>query len=630
MSSTKESASFKYESLTKPDSFRLILLQPASSHDADLQCSLLHTTISLCDRDIIDHYAALSYVWGDATQTGCIRVDGHNIPITVTLEAALRDLRDRSRVLRIWADALCIDQSNLVERSSQVGLMAQIYSIAHHTVIYLGPLTKNYASILQAAPSNTTGILSNEVSVPDLRTLAVDGLLKLPWFSRVWIFQELVLSRDPWIQCGSVRARWTDICNMLVSPGAGNQSDVKELRVLRDMNYARGVTKQRMIVHLRARRGLGATDPRDFIFAHMFLASDTNTLIRYVQVDYTKTSAEVFEAAARFTLEECGVEGPVRFFQDCTSVRTSKIEGLASWAPDWSLLASGLEPMYCDVLTRRFHQNPKLDYVFVGQPLVLAYVGYQVDTISDDISFVLPDPMELDLAARERYQKAADELEVLYGAGAWWSGDVNGRHLHVDIRGKEAQHEEICQRLADEWVQIMSTTSLHAWKDVTGDEAESHQRFLPRFKSWIDRRAKWGRITVGSNSDGIESIMWLYMRLADFRAVLTARRFAMTKSGNLAVVPKEARKGDLIVFLTGTLVGKVLRPDAESLSEDLKPDIKTAFEAKIAKNGLKLSGYMDTLPMQKCTLVGECHVDGEIGWKYGDDRSNHCTVYALR
>ena len=233
--------SFRYRSLTEPDSFRLILLQPSSSHSTDLQSTLLHTTLFQCDGDIIDHYTALSYVWGDPTKTGSIYVDEHKFTITATLEAALRDLRDPSRMLRIWADALCIDQSNMTERNSQVALMAQIYSIAHHTVIHLGSLTESYEIILRAAPSNTTGVVSNEIPIDDLAGLAATSLLRLPWFSRVWIFQELVLSRDPWLQCGHLRARWTDICNILVPAGVvSNPSGrPKELQMLADMNFAR-------------------------------------------------------------------------------------------------------------------------------------------------------------------------------------------------------------------------------------------------------------------------------------------------------------------------------------------------------------------------------------------------------
>ncbi|KAE9380668.1 HET-domain-containing protein [Stipitochalara longipes BDJ] len=635
MTSDIDLSSFKYKSLTEPDSFRLILLQPSSSHHADLQCALLHATLSQCDRDIIDHYTALSYVWGDPTQTGSIYVDGHHFTITATLEAALRDLRDPSRVLRIWADALCIDQTNLDERSSQVGLMAKIYSTAHHTVIHLGPLTKSYETILRAVPSNTTGALTSELKTGDLKTLAVSDLLRLPWFSRVWIFQELILSRDPWVQCGSLRARWTDLCNILVAPGAGsNQKGPKELQVLADMNYARGVMKQKMIVHLRARRGLGATDPRDFIFAHMFLAVDTDDLIQYVQVDYTKTCAEVFEDAAQFLLEEIGPEGPVKFFPDATKVRISKIEGLASWAPDWSLPSSGLVPMYSENLTRRLQLNSKLHYAFVGHPLVLAYVGYEVDVISD-ISFVLPDPSELYTDARQRYQKAADDLENLYGAGAWWSGDENGQHRHIDLRGKEAQHEKLCLKLAEEWLHVMSNDNVRSWTDITEDEVDSHKRFLPHFRNWLDVRAKEGRIMVGSDSDGMESLMWLYLRLADYPAVLTGRRLASTKSGNLGVVPKQARIGDIVVFLAGSFVAMTLRPDFEDPTEELKHQIKTAFDIKKkieddARKGARLPGDMGMLPVQKCTLVGECYVEGEVGWKSGEDRVDNCTVYAMR
>jgi Heterokaryon incompatibility protein (HET) len=306
MASATEAASFKYRDLTAPDSFRLILLQPASLHDTWLQCTLLHTTLSQCDRDIIDHYTALSYVWGDPTQTGSIYVDGHRFTITATLDAALRDLRDASRVVRIWADALCIDQSNLAERSSQVELMAQIYSTAHHTVIHLGPLIESYEVILGATPSNTNGVVTNHSTTGDLVKLAEDGLLRLPWFSRVWIFQELVLSRDPWVQCGNLRARWTDLCNVLLGQDAAiiRKGRTKELQVLADMNYTRGVGKQKMIVHLTARRGLGATDSRDMIYAHMGLASDLNSLRRYVGVDYTKTVLQCTKMLLSFYLRK--------------------------------------------------------------------------------------------------------------------------------------------------------------------------------------------------------------------------------------------------------------------------------------------------------------------------------------
>jgi hypothetical protein len=188
---------FEYQPLIKPDSFRLISLQPAQSHKADLQCTLLHTTISECDRDIFDHYTALSYVWGVATETDIIIIDDTPKTITITLGAALRDLRDSSRIIRIWADALCIDQSNDDERANQVRLMGQIYSTAHHTVIHLGQNTPASDRVLRSLMSNTTGKHDQDMPTHQIIEKAGNSILKQAWFTRVWVFQELVLSRDP-------------------------------------------------------------------------------------------------------------------------------------------------------------------------------------------------------------------------------------------------------------------------------------------------------------------------------------------------------------------------------------------------------------------------------------------------
>jgi len=144
----------------------------------------------------------------------------------------------------------------------------------------------------------------------------------------------------------------------------------------------------------------------------MGLAADLNKLKRYVDVDYTKSCAAVYEDAARFLLEEIGPESPEKFFPYAATDLTRKVQGLASWAPDWSLPAARLVPMYKENLTRRQQPDAKLHYAFVSHPLVLAYVGYESDVVSD-FSLVLPDPSELDIGARERYQKIGDNLEAL-------------------------------------------------------------------------------------------------------------------------------------------------------------------------------------------------------------------------
>ena len=85
-------------------------------------------------------YIALSYVWGDPTRSHDILVDGKRLPITSNLYDALRALqKDATSEIRVWADAICINQGDSVEKSAQIRLMREIYHASTEVRIYLGP-----------------------------------------------------------------------------------------------------------------------------------------------------------------------------------------------------------------------------------------------------------------------------------------------------------------------------------------------------------------------------------------------------------------------------------------------------------------------------------------------------------
>ena len=65
-------------------------------------------------------------------------LEGCKFEITRNLRDALYNIRDSSRIIGLWVDAICINQQDDNERNQQVALMGQIYSVAQHTVIYLG------------------------------------------------------------------------------------------------------------------------------------------------------------------------------------------------------------------------------------------------------------------------------------------------------------------------------------------------------------------------------------------------------------------------------------------------------------------------------------------------------------
>lgn len=105
---------------------------------------------SLPLRDALDHphFGSFYIRSGGALPTGTVDCDGViGIPVGGELARALRRIRpdpgdagggEPVEPLRIWVDALCIDQSNVAERNAHVRLMGQIYAGADLVHVWIG------------------------------------------------------------------------------------------------------------------------------------------------------------------------------------------------------------------------------------------------------------------------------------------------------------------------------------------------------------------------------------------------------------------------------------------------------------------------------------------------------------
>ncbi|KAH6684632.1 heterokaryon incompatibility protein-domain-containing protein [Halenospora varia] len=328
---------YQYQPLLKADSIRLINLQPSLDPTAPIYCSLIHTTLSSCDiHDIFSHYTALSYVWGSDQKVSTIWVDSRPLHITLSLFTALRDLRNDKRGFLLWADGICINQADDIEKSQQVKLMGEIYSNAATTSLYLGPAEPESLEFRCIASLRRDEILPAESA-----TQLIQAVVSKDWFQRVWVFQELVLSSHPWVQCGKSRVKWPKLIDIL-SRLPLLVRDVFQVHLrLTEMHRAwaaRHVTweKSDMLELLKARRGLGVSDTRDMIFAHVGLARDGHKLEK--MVDYSKTTSEVFTTFAKYLAEHEGIYNMLRCVaaRTVTSRSSAIIENLPSWVPDWT------------------------------------------------------------------------------------------------------------------------------------------------------------------------------------------------------------------------------------------------------------------------------------------------------
>lgn len=172
-------------------------------------------------------YTALSYTWGppDFDREIQIGVGGDTVMITTSLYVALQHLRSTTHSVFLWIDQICINQPDTQEKEHQIPLMGLIYTHATNTVIWLGEDNESNSSLaiqtmemvysrLQGIEAKVTPGDFERLHLPqdsDRSWFAVRQLMGAHWFTRLWTIQEAVLSHNLFVQWGKSVVSWNDL-----------------------------------------------------------------------------------------------------------------------------------------------------------------------------------------------------------------------------------------------------------------------------------------------------------------------------------------------------------------------------------------------------------------------------------
>lgn len=132
---------------------RVITLLPDADYKP-IRCTLEHVSL-----DEEPEYEALSYTWGPDEINAALLINGKSVGVRRNLLCALYHFRQKIELpnptienpkpLKLWIDALCIDQNNDSERSSQVRMMGSIYENCKKLRIWLGEETLETETAIQ-------------------------------------------------------------------------------------------------------------------------------------------------------------------------------------------------------------------------------------------------------------------------------------------------------------------------------------------------------------------------------------------------------------------------------------------------------------------------------------------------
>ncbi|KAI0185306.1 heterokaryon incompatibility protein-domain-containing protein [Xylaria flabelliformis] len=263
-------------------------------------------------------YEALSYCWGPIDTSQVIYINQQGFRVSAALFRAIHHLRPREKSRTVWIDAICVNQSDLVERSSQVLLMQQIYSKAASVIVWLGKpvqgLSRTFSDVRKESGDPYSHAI-NHNAVHYGATRVISCLLSRPWWTRVWVVQELASAKKACIRCDGDEITWEHFC-LLVDRCVSmpyfqtkhiNYQDFLAIRGLREerLSTARSSSRKEesslgrlelqpnhsydlltMIYNFRARE---ATNPLDKVFAFQGLTGDTSSISRETR-DYQSLS----------------------------------------------------------------------------------------------------------------------------------------------------------------------------------------------------------------------------------------------------------------------------------------------------------------------------------------------------
>jgi hypothetical protein len=248
--------------------------------------------------------------------------------------SALTRLRNDT-VRCLWVDAICINQEDDDERSAQVRMMDRVFARASRVIVDLGDETPGsrllFDELQEAEEVNKLTGKYTRLRPNDRIVQELGCLYRRPWFSRIWVVQEVVANPNVTIMCGNCQSSWAALssCDMGYSvTRVDSMEDPPILRMKSPYNLSEYKLPNGLWKILLDTRSLVASDPRDRVLAILSLLGP-GLDIRDQLVDYSQSTEVIFTRVGKLLLSQVGLKL-------LTAARYGHVREMPSWVPDWS------------------------------------------------------------------------------------------------------------------------------------------------------------------------------------------------------------------------------------------------------------------------------------------------------
>jgi hypothetical protein len=537
-----------------------------------------------------------------------IRLDGVEKAVTTNLEVALKVLRSKG-LLRIWVDAICINQEDREERTLQIKHMKLIYSKAERVVSWVGISESQQTQLEQAVFFNDLEedplIARPSGRLREDTIIVLKSFFKMPYWERAWVIQEITAASQLVVLWDKHQMDWDGLVQRIeifqAKKGFPSESfaSLQQLIHFR-MNYHDALENITLLEALKWSQYAKTTELRDRIYALLGVAWDGPNLVpapNYIQpvkeilADMTKKMIRTYKSLDLLSLK----------IIDGARLSSERI----SWIPDVMCLT----PKYLTLHDQKFLSNIrkfKTIYIKEGPSYnVLRVRGVMVGQIVS-ISSIMACP---------------GSAIVIEGTSGLVTEDFNSTILPNRLRSTQ---------LIDSVWQSLLLFDDKAVSTMTKEFIQKHRlifasmwthEFRGRLQNlglihWLDSNQSlilnYARLSRLANnylqSLSTRSVDWdvahvFAMRLQD--VLQSSMRLMSTNRGSMGMAHPNAKVGDRICYIRGCSVPMILRPHPRAeannkycvvgsafvhRSKEVQEDFETYITSSTGEEGAKIFG----------------------------------------
>jgi hypothetical protein len=604
---------------------RLFCISRRTRYSTLLKGKILHA-----DLDNPPPYEAISYTWGDITRSKKLLVDGCQFAVSAGLHELLEALSSPKKQVLLWVDYICINQDDEEDKAKQIPVMRDIYQRAFRTVAWLGapydaPLA--VAMLLEVLDvlqlPDYQPIAMNDRYFPETerpRWIAFVRLLRHQYFSRVWVCQEVAVSRCLEFYLGGKYFSWETLMmartalqhphvTSLVTVGHVGLGNIRSLRNATTMGFFRSLIAKGIQIPLgfalSFSQQFGCKMPEDRVFALLGLCSSEELKLSILQ-DVGKPHPEVYSNTTKRLLTSR--ENSVHTLQ-YSGIGYYDKERLPTWCVDWSSEPTGTKltiPYLSQAKGVEHSPISGLQYLAAGAsephilegalPGTLQIGGVKVDVIkkvSHVMTWAFPEASTT-LSEVQYVEFLMGLLNFLIEAAKLAKENLPSRYRNGQLLTNAIWRTVIADRSADE-------------RPAPAIFHQYYVQWLHTMRLLLNQNLRSGQLSALADSANMSNSTYKQKLLGEtlyfnerFIEASSLRRFCITEGGFMGLVAPNSDVGDAVCLIWGMQTPYILR---------VAPDQDMNLAAPLYQ------------------LIGECYMHGMMDGEMADaDKESTFTV----